>query len=174
MRIAQAGRQLDFAQALARRGGWWIGNTGYGYGMDDAVSFTERVMHLFAQELTRQANMPVGEALQRAKQRYLGGAPSGGSAPTTKRLMIEATLYGLPMYRVSVPHLGAQAPVEAGGRQSSHPAPAQAAALSTVPVSITPTLQLVTATVGSRSRGQLLFGGRRSPGQPGPSRTATH
>jgi len=35
--FAVAGRQLDFAQALAGRGVWWLGNTGYGYGMDGDI-----------------------------------------------------------------------------------------------------------------------------------------
>src|SRR4030065_511817 len=43
---AAGGNPLDFAQALARRGAWWIGNTGYGYGMDDSIAFHEQGLYL--------------------------------------------------------------------------------------------------------------------------------
>jgi len=171
---ATAGSQLDFAQALARRGGWWVGNTGFGYGMDDAVSFTERVMYLFVQELAHQANMPVGQALQQAKQRYLGGIPSGGCSTYDEKALIEATLYGLPMYRVSVPNPGAQAQSKEEALVGSLAA-AQATALSVVPVSITPTLQLVTATVDADLVGNYYSVEgeiQASPGRPVQPRTS--
>jgi hypothetical protein len=98
---ASSGYPLDFAQALAQKGVWWIGNTGYGYGMDDSIAFTEQLMHFFAQRLV--SDVTVGEALRWAKNRYLGGAPSGGFGTYDEKVMIEATLYGLPMYHVSVP-----------------------------------------------------------------------
>jgi hypothetical protein len=142
---ATTGHELDFAQALARRGAWWIGNTGFGYGMDDAVSFTERVMALFAEELTTQSNMPVGEAFQRAKQRYLGSTPSGSFGTYDEKAMIEATLYGLPMYRISRPRARGQSPVAA----ILPLVPAQATALSTVTVALTPTFHLMTVGAGS-------------------------
>ncbi|HEY68845.1 MAG TPA: hypothetical protein G4N97_11315, partial [Thermoflexia bacterium] len=93
----------DFPQALARRGGYWVGNTGYGYGVDDAVDASERLMLLFAQELGREPNVAVGQALVQAKQRYLGSTPAGGLSTFHEKAMHGATLYGLPMYRVDVP-----------------------------------------------------------------------
>ena len=47
--------------------------------------------------------MPVGLALTRAKKQYLGEAATGGFGTYDEKVMIESTLYGLPMYRVSVP-----------------------------------------------------------------------
>jgi len=92
---------LDFAQALAGRGAWWIGNTGYGYGMDDSVAYTERMMHLFTERVVSGGSVTVGEALRWAKNRYLGTVPSGGFGTYDEKAMIEATLYGLPMYSIS-------------------------------------------------------------------------
>jgi hypothetical protein len=100
---ATTGYQLDYPQALAQKESWWIGNTGFGYGMSDSVALTERLMHLFARELTSQASMPVGQALAQAKQAYLSEAPSGGFGTYDEKVLIESTLYGLPMYEVSVP-----------------------------------------------------------------------
>jgi hypothetical protein len=140
---ATTGHELDFAQALARRGAWWIGNTGFGYGMDDAVSFTERVMALFAKELTTQSS--IGKAFQSAKQRYLGSTPNGSFGTYDEKAMIEATLYGLPMYRISRPSARAQAPVAA----IQPLVPAQATALSAVTVALTPAFYTMTVEAGS-------------------------
>jgi hypothetical protein len=74
--------------------------------MDDAVSFTERLMHLFARYVTGQAQMPVGQALVRAKRQYLGEVPSGGFGTYDEKVLVISTLYGLPMYRVTVPNPG--------------------------------------------------------------------
>jgi len=89
------------AQSLARKGPGGSANTGYGYGMDDSIAYTERVMQLLADKLTSVQGMSVGEALRWAKQRYIGGVPSGGFGTYDEKAMIEATLYGLPMYRVN-------------------------------------------------------------------------
>ncbi|RLC94306.1 MAG: hypothetical protein DRI77_11060 [Chloroflexi bacterium] len=95
---------LDFAQAFAKRQtGGFVGNTGYGLGDTTEIAYSEKLMLYFAQELGRAEDIPVGEALMRAKQRYVGGASSGGFSRYDEKVMIESTLYGLPMYRVTVP-----------------------------------------------------------------------
>ena len=48
--------------------------------------------------------MPVGWALRNAKLRYLQGLPTGGLSPYDAKSMMEAVLYGLPMYAVHVPN----------------------------------------------------------------------
>jgi hypothetical protein len=103
---AVGGYPLDFAQALAQKGAWWIGNTGYGYGMDDSVANSELLMHLVTRRLAGEEvegpREAVGEALRWAKQRYLGGVSSGGFGTYDEKALVEATLYGLPMYSVAV------------------------------------------------------------------------
>ncbi|HET92291.1 MAG TPA: hypothetical protein ENN99_16355 [Chloroflexi bacterium] len=71
--------------------------------MDDSIALTERLMHLLAQELTGASDVSVGYALRQAKSRYLSGVPSGSFGTYDEKSLIEAALYGLPMYRVSVP-----------------------------------------------------------------------
>jgi hypothetical protein len=162
---APASRQLDFAQALSRRGGWWIGNTGFGYGMDDAVSFTERVMSLLTDELTRQTSTSVGEAFQRAKQRYLGSTPSGGFGTYDEKAIVEATLYGLPMYQVN---WGLYAETQVKQESVIEPlTPVQPTTLNAVVVSITPTFQLVTAISGTSVVGQYYTVGGEAQANPG-------
>ena len=94
----------DFPQALAAKGGTWIANTGYGYGTDDGIAGSERLMVYVTQEMGRHAAMPIGMALRNAKVRYLYGLPHGGLTPYDAKSIIQATLYGLPMYAVAVPN----------------------------------------------------------------------
>ena len=95
----------DYPQVLARKGGYWVGNTGYGYGMSDSIDGSEKLMWYFAQELGREKSMPAGEALMRAKRRYFGNTASGGLSDIHRKALQEATFYGLPMYQISVPNL---------------------------------------------------------------------
>ena len=48
---SSGGEPLDFAQALAQEGAWWLANTGYGYGMDDSIAYSERLFYLFIQKV---------------------------------------------------------------------------------------------------------------------------
>lgn len=151
----------DFAQALARKGAWWIGNTGYGYGMDDSIAFTERVMQLLAEKLTSAPSVPVGEALRWAKNRYIGTVPSGGFGTYDEKAMIEATLYGLPMYEIS------------SGLQNSaarDDAPLSVNTLPTETVSLVPVFQFKAAADGSYYTvdGET----QASPGRPVQPRTS--
>lgn len=94
----------DYPQALAQKGAYWVGNTGYGYGWDGGLDGSEKLMWYFAQELGREANVPAGEALVMAKRRYFGRVSSGGLSAIHHKAMQESTFYGLPMYRVEVPN----------------------------------------------------------------------
>jgi hypothetical protein len=100
--------KLDFPQAFASQGAAaWVANTGYGYGVDDAIAASEQLMLFFTQELgfdSASGGNSVGQALVNAKLRYAGGATFGGFSVFDEKAMIEATLYGLPMYTVTVPN----------------------------------------------------------------------
>jgi hypothetical protein len=103
----------DFPQRLALGGAAaWVSNTGYGYGMDDAATNSELLYLYFTQELGKQANMPIGQALVNAKQRYLNGASTSGFGIYDEKSIIEATLYGLPMTDASVPSPKPPGPTE--------------------------------------------------------------
>jgi len=82
-----------------------VGNTGYGYGDTDAVALSEELMSDFASNLGAEATVPVGQALIKAKQEYALNS-MGFYGPYDEKVLIEATLYGVPMYRVSVPSPG--------------------------------------------------------------------
>ena len=93
----------DYPQALARKGAAWIANTGYGYGTDDGIAGSERLMVYFTQEIGLRDKAAIGEALRSAKVRYLQNLPPGGLTPYDAKSIMEATLYGLPMYTVDTP-----------------------------------------------------------------------
>jgi hypothetical protein len=101
---AATGGSPDFPQVFAENdAAAWIANTGYGYGMDDAITHSELLYLYLTQELGATAEVPIGQALIQAKQRYLGSAAASGFGLYDEKIMIESTLYGLPMVTASVP-----------------------------------------------------------------------
>jgi hypothetical protein len=93
----------DFTQVLAQKGAAaWVANTGFGFGVDDAIAATEQLMLYYTQEIGLEAEVAVGQALTNAKQRFAGMATSSGFSIYDEKAMIEATLYGLPMTTVNV------------------------------------------------------------------------
>lgn len=85
----------DWAQSLTGAGHALVANTGFGYGDTELVAYSERLMALFADELTGST---VGAALTAASQRY--AADLAIVSPYDEKILHEATLYGLPMFRV--------------------------------------------------------------------------
>ncbi|MEM9655453.1 MAG: hypothetical protein AAGA65_25405, partial [Actinomycetota bacterium] len=92
-------RALDWAQAYARQGATWVGNTGYGYGETEGVELSERLMALYSANL--DGSVSAGEALFYAKQTYLGTQQAQYGAFDEKVLQ-QATFYGIPFYQFNV------------------------------------------------------------------------
>ncbi len=92
---------LDFCQVLAGKGMTYIGNTGYGFGDDGSIGYSEWLSVLFIRNL-RQGTT-VGEALIEAKRAYYATAGSHSFSPYDEKVMTQVTLYGLPMYRYEFP-----------------------------------------------------------------------
>jgi uncharacterized delta-60 repeat protein len=95
---SEAARQADWPETVARRGGLYAANTGYGYGDSEAVAYSEALMAQYARNL--DGTMSVGQALMFAKQSYLHLPLAAVDA----KVMEEATFYGLPMYRLGAGH----------------------------------------------------------------------
>jgi hypothetical protein len=72
----------DWSQAFSGAA-QWIANTGFGYGDTELVSYSERLMALFAKELAVGATLTTGQALSLAKRDYAKTTRCG--ARTTKR-----------------------------------------------------------------------------------------
>lgn len=92
----------DWTQAFAAKGATLIAGTGYQYGDTDFVEYSERLYVEFARELRAGTGpVAVGEALVRAKQRYLAETPDVRGLH--RKSVIIATLFGLPMIKVDMP-----------------------------------------------------------------------
>lgn len=95
--MTEAGRMSDWAQTIAENGAAvYLANTGYGYGDTAAVAYSEELMRLFAERL--DGSLTVGEAALFAKQAYIGAL--GAYSAYDEKVVQQAALYGLPMYRV--------------------------------------------------------------------------
>jgi uncharacterized protein YjbI with pentapeptide repeats len=142
----------DWPQTWGAGGGAdWMGNTGFGLGDTAAVAYSERLNALVASRL--DGSMTVGQALMFAKQEYAAIPYLTGY---DLKVIDEASLYGLPMYRLG--SVGAPAP----------PVPAPtftdpATGLTASSFTVAPTFTLVTTPGGKyyTSGGDASFVNRR-------------
>ena len=100
--------KADWSQAYAQTGAIvYMGNTGFGLGDTAAVLYSEKLNVLFADRL--DGSMTVGQALAFAKQEYAATPTQSGYH---LKVIDQATMMGLPMYRVGTgapsapPHAG--------------------------------------------------------------------
>jgi hypothetical protein len=94
--LSSSGSAPDWAETMLGKGvAAFVGNTSYGIGQADVVSFSAKIMGDFVDNI---ADMPLGIALTEAKRGYLGGL-----LPNVYdyKVMAQATFYGLPMFKVA-------------------------------------------------------------------------
>jgi hypothetical protein len=90
---------LDLAQAFARRLANYVANTGFGWGCGGARCLSEELMYDYTQDLARGSSALIGKGLLSAKQRYY--REDGDIDGYDEKILIESTLYGLPMYELT-------------------------------------------------------------------------
>ncbi|KRC53533.1 MULTISPECIES: IPT/TIG domain-containing protein [unclassified Nocardioides] len=88
----------DWTESLAGKA-VYVGNTGYGYADDNVQGLTERLLALYANRVG--GHQSAGQALMYAKQAYLGEL--GLYSNYDEKVLMQATFYGLPMYRFADP-----------------------------------------------------------------------
>ncbi len=94
---------VDWAQAFARKGATLLAGTGYQYGDTDFVMYSEQLYKNFTDQLIAGTGpVSVGDALVKAKREYLSSTPS--LRGIDRKALLEATLFGLPMLSVDMPH----------------------------------------------------------------------
>ncbi|MGS2721296.1 hypothetical protein [Paraglaciecola aestuariivivens] len=92
---------LDWTQAFAQKGATLIAGTGYQYGDTDFVEYSEKLYVGFAKELrTGLGPVSVGQALVRAKQKYLSDTPD--IRGLHRKSILISTVFGLPMLKVDL------------------------------------------------------------------------
>jgi hypothetical protein len=92
--------QPDWAQVLARKGATLVAGTGFQYGDDELIEYSERIYAEFAHQL-RVGNGPVsvGQALVKSKLAYLTATLPKGMH---QKALLTASVFGLPMFSVNV------------------------------------------------------------------------
>jgi hypothetical protein len=150
--VVSSALRPDWPQTWGAGGGAdWMGNTGFGLGDTAAVAYSERLNALVTQRL--DGSMTVGQALMFAKQEYAAIPYLTGY---DLKVIDEATLYGLPMYRlgtVTTPIAPVPPPTFTD----------PATGLVATSFSVSPAFTLVTSTVGKyyTSGGDASFVNRR-------------
>ena len=155
-----AGLGADVAQALVARGAVYLATTGFGYGDQASVGLHERLLTLFADQLTGRDT--VGSAVVQAKQAYFGS--QGLYGIYDEKALATMVLYGLPNWHLGV----AQAPTPPPAPIT--PSPVPSSTLSTAPFSVTPSFIARTADTGSWYEVTKVGGGsflpQVTPGRP--------
>ncbi len=100
LNVGSGKNSTDLPQVMARRQINYFGNTGVGFGWYD-IAFSEKLMQLFTQQLTFGASQEAGKALLNAKHEYR--AMDSRHQLTDAMILMEMTLYGLPMQRYLTP-----------------------------------------------------------------------
>ncbi len=129
-------QHYDWAQAYARNGvGAYLGNTGFGYGDSLVVAYSEQLDSIFAKKIA--AGSTVGNAIAAAKQEYF--ASLGVFGVYDEKAMAEFTLYGLPMWSVTMQG-GGLAPLST----EATPGGSQTLAVQAAPAAVPTTTSVVT------------------------------
>jgi hypothetical protein len=90
---------LDLAQAFLGEGASYVANTGFGWGVRGLVGLSERLMIDFTRAFLTHDSATIGKALTAAKQAYYQQATQ--FSDHDEKVLIESTLYGLPMYQLN-------------------------------------------------------------------------
>jgi WD40 repeat protein len=145
----------DWPQAYAQTGAVvYMGNTGFGLGDTAAVLYSEKLNVLFAERL--DGSMTVGQALSFAKQEY-------AATPTLSgyhlKVIDQATMMGLPMYRVGTGGAGTLGVPAITSTDS-------ATGLPTASFSVSPSFTLKETSIGDYYSSDDIFAENRRPIQP--------
>ncbi len=88
---------------ILKHGGNWIGNTGYGYGDDSLIAYSERLSLLFTEMIGQPGTPTIGASLAQAKQRYIRTIGAEALSAYDDKVLAQMTLYGLPFIGMRVP-----------------------------------------------------------------------
>ena len=137
----------DWAQVVSAKGApSFVGQTGYGLGLDGLVELSSKILGDYAKNLASSPS--AGAALAAAKRAYADALVGDAGAPTAsffgvydEKALVEATYFGFPMYRVSgLAPVPAAAPVPTSQVSAPTPTAAHIGSIQASEVVITPTL----------------------------------
>jgi hypothetical protein len=119
----------DWAQTVTGLGGLYDANTGFGYGDNLVLAYSEKLMSYYAANLAA-GTMSVAQAMQFAKDRYVGEAGAFGAYDD--KAVAEATFYGIPNYTIGT-----------GGIATPPAPPAPTPGLASSPITVHPTFTTI-------------------------------
>lgn len=89
----------DLPQVLLRQGAAvYAANSGFGWGLLHGVGYSERLVEIFTEELSRGGDVKIGDAVRRTKKRYYQGTTPFDRYDA--KTLLQWTLFGFPMYSV--------------------------------------------------------------------------
>ena len=92
------GGAIDLAQAFFKRGANYIANTGYGWGSNAGLGWSERLVDNYVEAFTQGGSTTIGKAMMAAKQRYWNESVAFDAYD--EKALMESTLYGLPHFQL--------------------------------------------------------------------------
>ena len=92
------GGAIDLAQAFFGRGANYVANTGYGWGSNAGLGWSERLINNYVEAFTQGGSTTLGKAMMIAKQRYW--SESVAFDAYDEKALMESTLYGLPHFQL--------------------------------------------------------------------------
>ena len=100
--IAGVTQTADWAQVLSRKGATLVAGTGFQYGDDELIEYSERIYAEFAHQLrVGSGPVAVGDALVRSKLAYLAATPEVKGMH--QKALLTASVFGLPMFSLNMP-----------------------------------------------------------------------
>lgn len=92
-------RNFDLPQTmLGARALAYVANTGYGWGLVHGIGYSERLVEIMTEEITRGGVVVVGEAVKRSKERYF--LELARVDPYDAKTLMQWSFFGFPMYAV--------------------------------------------------------------------------
>jgi hypothetical protein len=86
------------AQAFFKRGANYIANTGYGWGSNAGLGWSERLVSNYVGAFTQGGSTTIGKAMMAAKQKYWNESVAFDAYD--EKALMESTLYGLPHFQL--------------------------------------------------------------------------
>lgn len=100
---------LDLPQVLAQKNANYVANTGFGIGYS-GMGGSEQLMYNLSRQMALGQSVTVGHALVASKHQYY--AEEWAFIRTDEKVLIQTTLYGLPMYRYTTQAIATTAAAE--------------------------------------------------------------
>ena len=92
------GGAIDLAQSFFKRGANYIANTGYGWGSNAGLGWSERLVKNYVGAFTQGGSTTIGKAMMTAKQKYWNESVAFDAYD--EKALMESTLYGLPHFQL--------------------------------------------------------------------------